>query len=509
MTLNEQRQKKLSSSTDLEKRVAALIKLGSRETGSPPHVKFIDQIAGEITSLGLPVYRDSYRFDRWSVADRALDCELKVDGKPVKVASAYPYSGFTGPKALSGRLALAGCLPFTMAGKIAVFAVPYPKVPIKLLIAEADKLGTGRFPKTIAHPVLAATAFGPDLAAAKAAGAIGVVAVWRRDTAWARDAGMTPELAEDQYVPFTFPYRDIPAMWVAGEQGEQLLADARHGAPATLKLNAALAPGDLTDTVWTVVKGKVRNESILVVTHTDGVNAVEENGPIGVLELARMFAHEGEPPRRSLVFVFVTGHLRIPAVTRHGQATTAWLNAHPEWWLGENDGPRAVAGLVIEHLGARAADGIPELAYTTNSTMRKVLERWEKANPTKGVTVIARPRLLQIGEGEPLYQHGIPAISLASVPNYLLQTSKENFVDVELMRPQILTFAEALLSLDAKPASEIGGIEPFGLLKTLAAWLRLALFIARDQTLRSHVLRAACFTLTSWARYGLRRLGVG
>ena len=505
---DKKRLAKLSSSTDLNKRVDALLKLGPRETGSPSHAKFIDEIAREIESLGLPAHRDSYTFSRWSLSNFSSDCELKVAGQKVTVASAYPYSGLTGPEAVSGPLELAGCVPWKMDGKIAVFDVPYPKVPIRLLVDDLEQLGDGEFPKTIAHPVLAATAFGPDLAAAKAAGAIGVVAVWRRDAAWSRDGNITPELAAHQYVPFTFPYRDIPAVWVAGEnEGKQLLENVRRGAVATLKLNASLSPGTLTDTVWTVVKGEITNESILVVTHTDGVNVVEENGPIGVLELARMFA-DGPEPKRTLVFVFVTGHLRIPAITSYGQATTAWLTAHPEWWSGKNGAPRAVAGLVIEHLGASPATdcGIPQLVYTTNSTMRSVLEKWEKANRTKGLAVIARPRLLQIGEGEPLYQHDIPAISLASVPNYLLARTNTNFVDIELMHEQIATFAEALLSLEIKSANEIGRIRRMPFLKSLSAWLQLALFIGRDKTLRSHVLQAACFKLTSWTICIFRRL---
>ena len=494
------------AATDFGKRVSELLKLGPRETGSPSHAKFVDEIAREIESLGLPVHRDSYRFCRWSLSDPSSDCALKLkdDGQAVPVASAYPYSGVTGPKGVTGRLKLAGCFPWNMDGKIAVFDVPYPKVPIRLLVNDLKQLGDGDFPKTIAHPVLAATAFGPNLAAAKAAGAIGAVGVWRKDTAWPRDGDMTRELAADQYVPFIFPYRDIPAVWVAGEDGKELLKNARRGAVATLKLNGLLSPDTLTDTVWTVVKGENTNESILVVTHTDGVNVVEENGPIGVLELARMFAN-GPKPKRTLVFVFVTGHLRIPAVTSYGQATTAWLTAHPEWWSGKNGAPRAVAGLVIEHLGASAADGIPELAYATNSTMRNLLEKWEKTNQTKRRAVIARPRLLEIGEGEPLYQHGIPAISLASVPNDLLVTTNTN-VDIKLMREQIITFAEALLSLEIKSANEIGKIKRAALVKTLSTWLQLALFIGRDKTLRSHVLHAACFKLTSWTICAFRRL---
>ena len=68
------------------------------------------------------------------------------------------------------------------------------------------------FPLTYSHPVLAATVFGPDLAAAKAAGAIGVVAVWK---------GLKAAQAKDQYVPFTLPYQDIPALWVACDEGSK------------------------------------------------------------------------------------------------------------------------------------------------------------------------------------------------------------------------------------------------------------------------------------------------
>uniref|UniRef100_UPI000561EB48 hypothetical protein n=1 Tax=Microbacterium sp. B19 TaxID=96765 RepID=UPI000561EB48 len=106
-------------------------------------------------------------------------------------------------------------------------------------------------------------------------------------------------------------------------------------------------------TVWAVSSGSGihADESVLVVTHSDGGNAVEENGFIGLLELARDAAET--PHDRTIVFVLVAGHLRIPAVTAHGQATTAWLHAHPEWWSPAADGRTAVAGLVIEHLGAK------------------------------------------------------------------------------------------------------------------------------------------------------------
>ncbi|XGU19672.1 hypothetical protein ACETU7_34125 [Rhodococcus sp. 3Y1] len=39
-------------------------------------------------------------------------------------------------------------------------------------------------------------------------------------------------------------------------------------------------------------------------------------------------------------------------MSKHGQATSTWLEAHPEMWKGEDGQARAVAGIAIEHLGA-------------------------------------------------------------------------------------------------------------------------------------------------------------
>jgi hypothetical protein len=476
----------LSSQAELLEKVGWLRELGPRETGNPEHVRFVSRIADELASLGLQVRRDSHSFDRWSVPSSGSRCALTVlnaagGDLTIPVASAYPYSGRTGPLGVSGPLQLVRSASWwnCVAGKIAVIQVPHPSVPVKLLLDDVGHLpaDASGFPDVYRHPVLSAKAFGPDLAAAKAAGAIGVVAVWQEATA---------AQVADQYVPFDFPYRDIPAVWVAGENGEQLLDSARRGARATLTLDATLSPGSTTDTVWTVVEGEIANESILVVTHTDGGNAVEENGALGVLELVRLFA-TGPRPKRTLVFVFVTAHLRIPAVTDRGQAMTAWLTAHPEWWSGEDRAVRAVAGLVLEHLGAlvraRRSSGEPvepevELTYATNAAMQEVLKKsW--TGRQRGKALIARPTLFHLGEGEPLYQQGIPAIALASVPVYLLEATTADIVDVELMHEQIGTFARALLALESMPAHLLGRADRVGLVNKILTGAQVLLVIAR------------------------------
>jgi len=486
-----QRLAALSSRADLAEDVSWLRECGPRETGSPEHTRFVNWIAGQLTSLGLPVERKSYPFNCWSVPLTGSACSLTVHDAggrnlTIPIASTYPYSGRTPPDGITAPLHLVrnpywwfGC-----AGKIAVIEIPHPSVPVNVLLEDVGHLpadATG-FPTTYQHPVLSAYAFGPMLSLAKRAGALGVVALWK---------GMSPAQAADQYVRFDLPYQEIPAVWVAGADGERLLERARKEHHATLTVAASLQ-GTSTDTVWTVVEGENTKESILVLTHTDGGNAVEENGAIGILQLARMFA-AGPRPKRTLVFIFVTGHLHIPAVTvtkpvNRAQAATAWLKAHPQWWSGKDGAPRAVAGVVIEHLGALAhprpapGDAVEpaiELTYATNGMMTKIVkESW--AGRQRGKTLIAKPNgLFQIGEGDPLYQEGIPAIALISVPEYLLAATRADVVDIDLMHEQIGAFARALLLLEVAPAQLLGRAERAGFLQKFRSLIRLALLVVR------------------------------
>ena len=88
-----------------------------------------------------------------------------------------------------------------------------------------------------------------------------------------------------------------------------------------------------TRTIWAVVEGRsAAHQTVLLVSHSDGTNILEENGHIGLVELARQMV--AQPLARTVVFVLTAGHLRIPALTDDGQATSRWLRDHPEWWAG-------------------------------------------------------------------------------------------------------------------------------------------------------------------------------
>jgi hypothetical protein len=435
--------------------------LGARFTGSDAHRILIKHVASELASLGLSVQRDSHTFMQWDAPRDHDRLRLTVDGNDVPISAAYPYSGATGPHGVSGRLQLltSPVKDWSPAnGAIAVVEVPNTPIPW-------DKLfGTWDAPSAHApflSPVTSTLFFGPSLDAAKAAGVLGVVTVWR---------GLSVANAARQYLPFTEPYHDLPAVWVAGEFAQRILAAAGPGSHAHLVLDATLTPDCPTETVWVVSPGASATETIVVVTHSDGVNTVEENGHIGLLELARDAV--AQPHQRTIVFVYTTGHLRIPAMDTNGQqAGAAWLNAHPDLWAGKSGQARAVAAISMEHFGAREfSDGPqqtygptgrpePELLYATTRELRDLLcAHWTGADPGNTSVTAPVPGIL-FGELQPFYQRQIPGISLVTAPQYLLAEREGDLVDPDAMGRQIDSFRRLQRLIDAAPVSSLGTVQ--------------------------------------------------
>jgi hypothetical protein len=449
-----------------------LAKLGPRFPGSDAHERLVAHVAGQWAELGMDVREDVLGFERWDPPGHPDGLRLTVDGQPVEISSAFPYSGTTGPDGVRGRLRhLRGQLPrwSRARGGIAVVEVRNRELPTSAVVGSWDPDDPwGR----AANPVGPAMLAGLGLKRAARAGVKGVVLVWR---------GVSAANARGQYVPFTLSYRGIPAVFVAGGAADAVLQAAQRGRQAELVLDAALTKDASMRTVWAAVEGTRRpEETVLVVSHSDGTNVVEENGHIGLVELARDVV--AQPPERTIVFVFTAGHLRIPAVTGHGQATSRWLTDHPDWWAGGPGHRRAVSGLVIEHLGALeyrddpvtgdygpTGQAEPELLYASTRELRMLADiEWRGIEP--GPTRVSVPNeLIQLGEGQPLYLERIPNISLVTVPQYLLSTEPGDYVDVKLLQRQVDSFARLLRRLDTLPSASVGSIAPHTTLRKITA----------------------------------------
>lgn len=409
------------TSLDYQAELDLLNRLGPRLTGSEQQHELVNHLEARLKDMGYSVNSDEFSFQ--CMQPFTSPPSLTIGDESIEISSVFPYSGFTPPEGISGELIwLHGTLPrwSSARGKIAVVGISNPNISFEALV----KTWEGSKPWGLQNtPLLPATIAGASIVKAKSAGVQAVIFSW--------DDTISPAAAANQYLPFTFDYQGIPVIFTAGQASKQVIKAAEEYKHATLSLISCGLEEATSRTIWAVAEGAKSDETILVVTHTDGINIVEENGHIGVLQLAQDVL--ASKPQRTHVFIFVSGHMRIPAVTKHGQATTKWLHDHPEWWRGQDGERKAMVGLVIEHLGAMefvddpaearlngTGQVMPEILYANTQELALLLTKeWDGIE--QGQKRISKPSaFVQFGEGEPLSQLAIPNVALVTAPLYLL-----------------------------------------------------------------------------------------
>ena len=256
-------------------------------------------------------------------------------------------------------------------------------------------------------------------------------------------------------------------------------------------LTADITAGAATETVWGWLKGSGNTgENIIINTHTDGPNATEENGGLGLIALAR---HLAALPSRNhdMYFALVTGHFQLPQFSR-----TILNLAHPEvgqgavstWMLDHPDIYQAAAlGVTVEHLGATMWTNDPVTGqyapaggseWGATYTMQRDILSLVNAEQDAYLAAVAavnasgwpdypvatvRPGAIPayFGEGSSLYAAGLGTVSLCPMPTYLLQAGDAqqpqlldlDKLDQRLMYGQILAAAQTIETLDAAPAT--------------------------------------------------------
>ncbi len=446
---------------------------GDRLTGTRGQWEFCEWLKSEIKAMGIPVTTKVYRFDRWS----AKEWSLTVDGENIEVSSPFHYSGLTGEEGVSGRLVKVcnNPLDFQRArGKIAVCR-------IKNLSAISSRVAFNKrrsipadleVEKSYRGPV--STSFVKTLLtfwSLKLAGVKGMVCIWE---------DMSDAMVDGQCLNFILGYLKVPVLWVNETEGKKVLAAAKEKKNATLRLVGETEKDARTQSFHAVIKGTGdTGECIIVNTHTDGCNFSEENGGVGMLEIMRWF--KAHPPVRDLVFVFVTGHFRLPVfrvgLMTSNQATGRWLKDFQELWNGKR--LKAVAGCSVEHLGCtewKDVDGVytktndidTELVYTGNKRMDEVYYKAAKERDRIRTMTLRGHNTMHFGEGQPLSKKHIPEIALVTAPDYLCsvdRTGKAHMdkFDLGLMYEQLHTFVRCIEILDGMSRKEIGRSQPYSL----------------------------------------------
>ena len=270
-------------------------------------------------------------------------------------------------------------------------------------------------------------------------------------------------------------------LWVNETNGKEIIEAAKAHKKAKFVLEAEIEEHAQTESFYCIIKGKNQKENVIINTHTDGTNCIEENGPIALLELMRNM--KDAVPERTHIFLFTTGHFRLPHFedirTGGFQSGSRWLAMHRELWDGKGDHLKCVANLTIEHLGClewRDIDeeykytGKPEidLVYTGNNFMDRLYIDTVKDRKTVRTMTLRGHNMLHFGEGQNFFTMGIPEISLVPAPYYLCVVSDSHEMEkfsIDLMTEQTETFARLIEKIENISSKELGRSDFYSFVK--------------------------------------------
>jgi hypothetical protein len=455
---------------------------GERPTASKNHQRFVSWISQRLQEMpGVQQRSIPYEIDRWLEQGESLEAGANGSLNTIPVSGAVPYAeptpgaGVSGPLVyLPGSQQLAGQ---DLSGKIVIRDATPGSVPNAAFAAlewwswDPDLSLTMTLPGNYERDYLAYQQRIDDLVGAAQAGAAGLVFVH----------GFPREQVRHQYSPYEGVRWDVPAVSVGVDEGERLKDLASSGGAARMRLFASekTAP---TETLVATLPG-VSDEKIVVESHTDGMNAVWDNGPIAMLAMAKHFAalpRECRP--RTLEFVFTTAHLyqRLTGTERDGGAE----QYAQELELTYEQGKLALV-VAMEHMGAREYAAVPR----TDGPGR-VLEQTGQSEPT-GIFIGESPTLVEQvaqvvighdlrrtialrgadlpglhlpphhsfgGEGTPYHKHLLPTVALVTGPWTLYNPAfGMEAIDGPLLRNQTLVFADLLHAVASIPREALAG----------------------------------------------------
>ena len=438
-----------TSADELDDLVSAAAQSGKRLTGDHAHERFMREIRNTLQSAQVRVFSDPYYFAYTGTASASLtvaaeDTALNIPCIPMA------YAGLSGDQPAQGELYPVIDKNYRFIGARGKLALVHVDMEVLRGTYRAERVFSvpDDLPLPDTFGVGAKTAAFSFLSLAKVAGAKGVICVWDGDTP----------------LPQALPYAQhdvgIPCVWIGREDGQllQTLLDTPTQCFASLSVTAQTVPHAETQTVYCVLPGTEAEESVLVHTHTDGINRIEENGFAALLSL--IDALKDKPLRRTHIFVFASGRYRLPMMQPASSASTGaiskWLEMHRDLWDGRNGHLRAVAAISAEQLGL--AD-LPEIVFSSNSGIDAVYRQaLEQRDDPRSIVLRASGAIF--GEGQPVHSAGIPVLAFCAEDALLWsdETQHTRFSSARMLE-QTQTILDCLTLLDEMPKEAIGRVE--------------------------------------------------
>lgn len=453
---------------------------GPRPTGAAAHKQFVNWLESRTKRLpGMRMDSVPYDFRRWE----STGADVRLAGRQLRVAAPIPYSRGTAARGVTAPLVhvpTGQAIDAGQRGKIIVRDFPPVSIPAAAFAAlewwehDPDLTLTKQVLSNYTREWLSGQAQ-VDLKAAEKAGAAGLVFVH--------------ELPTSQVAGFYSPYGGerwrIPAVRVGADEGHALKAAATSGVAATLRSTTRETP-DTTRALVATLPG-LSDERLVVTSHTDGMNAVWDNGPVAMVAMAEHFvALPAQCRPRTVQFIFTTGHLFMGLQCPSGHRGPSALCAAEE--LDEDYAKGSVAAVMaIEHLGARNFEAVARPAGQPGKTLEPtglseansfffgespalsqavlsaVVTDDLKATIALRGAELPGPHIPMHhsfgGEGGAYHAHLMPTIAFVTGSRALFGTgySLEQLVDPALLHLQTRVFVDILHNLESLPREVLAG----------------------------------------------------
>jgi hypothetical protein len=471
---------RFSTTKQLRALTTKLAGFGLRSPGSAQHQRELAWLEQQLRAVpGMQVHADPYEIDRWQPTPKApgkpgrdlaragaLTVTTNRAARTVPVSGAVPFSLPNGVHGLSGPLVyLSADTPITAAnaqGKVVVRDVPPASTPYSVFPVIAHYLtpdwpSSGNYERPYASPL------DPTLIDAGKAGAAGVVFLWDVPTAQVRG----------YWDPHTGTRFRVPAVYAGAPQAATIKRLATQGRTAHVVVRAKWDRAT-TRNLFGSLPGQTR-ERIVVNSHTDGVTWVQENGPVGVLALARYLGSLPAACRhRDVEFALTSDHLGFTndGTFRYAKQLDADFDQGTVAFVlsMEHLGPREILptgpGHRLEFTGkgepivwSAPEESPPLVQAAVAAVKRRKLDRTAVVKGTEAPVAGRVPEYCaQGGLGGNFNAHLLPTTSAITGPWSLWAPSfGARAVDFARMRREILAVSDVARALDDTPRADIAG----------------------------------------------------
>ncbi|MDB5419293.1 MAG: hypothetical protein JWP50_2712 [Phenylobacterium sp.] len=452
------------STAQLRRWQVDLDRRGLRATGGPAHERYVAALYQRLKAAGVrEVYFEPVQLDRWTANTWSLEIVGGAHPGPVPAASYIPYSGVTPPAGITAPMVYLppGAKPDgSLAGKIVVFDVPRFAVAEKLTVATAVGAYDPRRERDPNAPMIRPYIYFGAVhrmeLALNAVGAAGMVAITERP--------MT-------YVPYDRDLYKVPGLYVDEAAGAKLKALAGQTLSLRLKLPAKIERVQ-TRNLIAIIPG-MSDELMVINSHTDGTNGIEDNGPNAIVDMAQYLARLPRAAMpRSVMIMLSSGHFA------GGVGIEGFVDKH----AGDGLLTRIAAAITIEHLGAQewvpdaggklVATGKfePAALFTPDIPALIAASRKMQRDADAAPSSVALPSSPKgkgtandnVWPGEGQYFWGrarIPTVNYITGPYYLLDwgpgVTTSDKVDYGRIHRETVAFTQMLLDLSRTPLAEL------------------------------------------------------